>query len=822
MTTIFATVTNQVLSATIMPKVPCNSQNSVRLHVDFDETWGEYGKSAVFYTSIDPTRYKKVLSAEGNCLVPPEALTAEGYLYIGIEGINSKTNELKPTTLIRYKILAGTPSMIISDPTPDVYAQLMTEYNGLNNALVAEASKRAQAIVAEAATRAQEIAVERARINKIIALAEGSTTGDAELLDMRVGADGVTYDTAGEAVRQQTSKKADKTNVNCFYGLDIFTRELTNLYPHGDVRMDYTGGTWKNAKSDSFSLPVGTYTILIPNLVMGVNAYLEYVGGESDGSLRIFEIKDIGLYTFEITRSDLDIQIRMLVSNADEAAIGTYGVFGVKISEGIVNVGEIIPRYMTGVDEKISKKVGKNLFDKNSKDVVYYKHLSHNGDVQESEKYYISGYIPIKPNTNYVLHDTTFGGAHIVFFTQNGIAISAIQGSSFNSDGTFVSPDKAYYVRLTGRITDIDTNQLEEGMIKTSYEPYTEYTDLRDLEIRMNAVEDKISASTSDVKSASAETLSDGEYIRLIDDLDVKKNKTEIFYADITSFSGLRIGHGETDYGGAYVDIDTVNVTVYDYTNEAKIVKQQAHGLNISDFISVVIDVGINADITIFTSGGSFTISNVGWTGCNGVIFAKSIASKLIDCELKWTCSDLKADIWVIGDSYLGLTNPARFPYHLLAMGFDNWLACGFPGAAAYAEKMSVTNLLTMGLPKYLVWAIGMNNTDNGAINSSWLTETQNVIEMCEQRGITPILATIPSTWDSDSNLTRDNSYKNAWIKASGYRYVDFEKAVGADKGKGWYDGMLSEDGVHPAELGAKALASRFILDVPEITNRNN
>lgn len=63
----------------------------------------------------------------------------------------------------------------------------------------------------------RQIDVERARIDNFTKLAEGSTTGDAELQDIRIGANGKAYESAGSSVRDQFNEKFKVTTENKNY-----------------------------------------------------------------------------------------------------------------------------------------------------------------------------------------------------------------------------------------------------------------------------------------------------------------------------------------------------------------------------------------------------------------------------------------------------------------------------------------------------------------------------------------------------------------------------------------------------------------------------
>jgi len=72
-----------------------------------------------------------------------------------------------------------------------------------------------------------DIQSQKARIDNLASLKEGSTTGDAELIDGRIGADGKVYNNIGSAIRSQVSQKANQNLLDAYGLFDIMSGEKT-------------------------------------------------------------------------------------------------------------------------------------------------------------------------------------------------------------------------------------------------------------------------------------------------------------------------------------------------------------------------------------------------------------------------------------------------------------------------------------------------------------------------------------------------------------------------------------------------------------------
>lgn len=119
----------------------------------------------------------------------------------------------------------------------------------------ASSAEQASGYLGQFGALSNQVDVLTARMNQYESLAEGSTTGDAELQDLRIGADGVTYASAGEAVRSQLNRKLNIFGLPVNYlasGTDLNTlangtyicqngtigRTLINTPYTGQFRMD--------------------------------------------------------------------------------------------------------------------------------------------------------------------------------------------------------------------------------------------------------------------------------------------------------------------------------------------------------------------------------------------------------------------------------------------------------------------------------------------------------------------------------------------------------------------------------------------------------
>ena len=116
--------TDQVLKIIDAPVVASGGKNEVKVEFDFCEKWEGFAKTAVFYRD-EENIYYAILDSDDTCIVPWEVCYEDGAFRFSVFG--EKGDVRRTSTEVRYKVKKGAIAVDMkpSDPTPDVYDQIM-------------------------------------------------------------------------------------------------------------------------------------------------------------------------------------------------------------------------------------------------------------------------------------------------------------------------------------------------------------------------------------------------------------------------------------------------------------------------------------------------------------------------------------------------------------------------------------------------------------------------------------------------------------------------------------------------------------------------
>lgn len=124
---------DQSLTLVSTPLVASGGLNEDTVTFEFCSKWTGFSKTAVFYRNKEDVYYS-LIDDDNTCYIPQEVLQEDGTLYFGVFGSND-SGVTRTSEILRYKVVQGaiTKDIKPSDPTPDIYQQLLAKWQDIKD-----------------------------------------------------------------------------------------------------------------------------------------------------------------------------------------------------------------------------------------------------------------------------------------------------------------------------------------------------------------------------------------------------------------------------------------------------------------------------------------------------------------------------------------------------------------------------------------------------------------------------------------------------------------------------------------------------------------